>query len=86
MKQFVTTTAACCFVAFVWMTAAGEENHQEQPMKIFHHGSQASQTGPAGYFTGSVRIDPMVETEKGKSAEWIEQVSDEQYIAHAFIT
>lgn len=31
-------------------------------MKIFRNGSQSSQTGPADYFAGSVRIDPLIQT------------------------
>ena len=36
------------------MTAA-----QEEPMEIKRNGSQASGKGPADYFTGSVRVDPL---------------------------
>ena len=32
-------------------------------MKIWINGSRASKTGPADWFTGSVRIDPLVECE-----------------------
>ena len=31
-------------------------------MKIYRAGSQPSRPGPADYFTGTVRIDPMIET------------------------
>jgi quercetin dioxygenase-like cupin family protein len=32
-------------------------------MKITRNGSQASQRGPADWFTGTVRIDPLIQTE-----------------------
>ncbi|HBB88835.1 MAG TPA: hypothetical protein DC047_14595 [Blastocatellia bacterium] len=72
-------------------------------MDIKRSGSQPSGTGPAEYFTGNVRIDPLsqttaparvlavsvtfepgartVEQLDGKTVEWMEKVSDEQYQA-----
>jgi len=32
-------------------------------MKIFESGTRASRVGPSDWFTGSVRIDPLIETE-----------------------
>jgi len=32
-------------------------------MKIWENGSRASRTGPSDWFTGSVRVDPLIETE-----------------------
>src|SRR5512142_2338803 len=37
-------------------------NQRSLPMDIKRSGSQPSAKGPADYFTGSVRIDPLVET------------------------
>ncbi len=73
-------------------------------MDIKRSGSQPSGKGPAEYFTGAVRIDPLFEApdparavgasvtfdmthiaiqEKldGKTVDWMEKVSDEQYQA-----
>jgi len=43
-------------------------------MDIKRNGSQPSGKGPAEYFTRTVRIDPLV--------EWLEKVTDEEYLAH----
>ena len=32
-------------------------------MQIFHNGSRASRKGPADWFTGTVRIDPLVDAQ-----------------------
>jgi hypothetical protein len=45
-------------------------------MDIKRNGSQPSGKGPAQYFTGTVRIDPLFQ-----SPDWMEKVSDEQYQA-----
>ena len=58
-------------------------------MEIRRSGSQPSGNGPAAHFTGAVRIDPLfgapeparVIAASGKSAEWMERVTDEQYAA-----
>jgi hypothetical protein len=44
-------------------------------MEIKRSGSQPSGKGPAEYFTGAVRIDPL----EGKAVDWMEKVSDEDY-------
>jgi hypothetical protein len=40
-------------------------------MEIKRSGSQPSRKGPAEYFTGDVRMDPLF--------DWMEKVGDEQY-------
>ena len=59
-------------------------------MEIARNGFQPSIQGPADWFTGTVRIDPLFlntamtyiaiqEQRDGNSADWMEKVSDEQY-------
>ncbi|HEU4698771.1 MAG TPA: hypothetical protein VFS40_06290 [Gemmatimonadales bacterium] len=61
-------------------------------MNIERAGSQPSQQGPADWFTGTVRIDPLFsapatamthiaiqESLDGRAVEWMEQVTDEQH-------
>jgi len=54
-------------------------------LDIKRSGSQPSGKGPAEYFTGTVRIDPLVEAPdqhlNGKVVDWMEKVSNEQYEA-----
>ena len=58
-------------------------------MDIERSGSQPSGKGPPEWFTGTARIDPRLpvlaiqEAFDGKSVEWLEKVSDEQYGAGA---
>jgi hypothetical protein len=49
-------------------------------MDIKRSGSQPSGRGPAECLTGTVRVDPL-ERLDGNTADWMEQVSDEQYQA-----
>jgi hypothetical protein len=50
-------------------------------MKIQRSGSQPSAKGPSDWFTDTVRLDPLLQTEAldGKAVEWMEKVTDEQY-------
>ena len=59
-------------------------------MEIKRVGFQPSGIGPADWFTGTVRIDPLFDRSEpthiaiqkkfnGKPVDWMEKVSDEQY-------
>ena len=57
-------------------------------LSIARVGTQPSQKGPAEYFSGSVRIDPLFQAKEstrasgaynGKVVDWMEKVTDEQY-------
>ncbi|MFC0205738.1 (R)-mandelonitrile lyase [Novosphingobium soli] len=38
---------------------ASPSNHKERIMKLYRNGSRPSQRGPAEWFTGAVRLDPL---------------------------
>ena len=65
MKKRLLATAALSFSMFVLALAqAGQTNAPAagggaQTMKIIRIGSQSPQQGPAEYFTGSVRVEPL---------------------------
>jgi 4-carboxymuconolactone decarboxylase len=78
-------TAACTLLLAAPVFA---QSADAPDMSIARAGSQASSKGPAQYFTGSARIDPLFPvrppmhtsgTVNGKNVEWLEKVSDEQY-------
>jgi hypothetical protein len=48
------------------------------PQSITRAGEQPSAVGPADFFTGRVRVDPVWPAD-GKNVNWMEKVSDEQY-------
>ena len=58
-------------------------------MDMKRSGSQASGKAPAGYFTGTVLIDPLFQSARSgarfwsqchlRAPDWMEHVSDEQY-------
>lgn len=56
MKMIVAALAAFSFAA---AAQAQPQPHESTKMHIHRNGSQPSGKGPAEYFTGSVRIDPM---------------------------
>jgi quercetin dioxygenase-like cupin family protein len=60
-RTFLTTTGALLAVPALLRAQAGTsstQNHQSN-MEIKRSGSQPSTQGPAEYFTGTVRIDPL---------------------------
>jgi len=52
MRFVVATVVSVCLLA----SASGESS---QALKVTRSGSQPSRPGPAEYFTGSVRVDPL---------------------------
>jgi quercetin dioxygenase-like cupin family protein len=52
---------------------AGSSSMSAQSLRIAKNGSRPSQKGPADYFTGSVRIDPLFDAQgpAGASGAWV---------------
>ena len=57
MKQLVATIASLLLVASA--SAQTTDSPASQGLEIKRSGSQASAKGPADYFTGAVRVDPL---------------------------
>lgn len=57
MNKTLLGIAVCAAIPFA--NAAGEANEAVAAQQITRAGSQASATGPADYFTGRVRVDPL---------------------------
>lgn len=55
MKPMVATAASLLMLA----SAPSPANEGAQTISVIRAGSQASNKGPAQYFTGSVRVDPL---------------------------
>ena len=53
--------AFALFVSLLGVAHADENQPTEEHINITRRGTQASRPGPADYFTGSVRIDPLFE-------------------------
>ncbi len=60
-RRFVRLAAAASFAGTAVFHAAAQR--KEAMMKITKAGSQPSSKGPADWFTGTVRIDPLFQTE-----------------------
>jgi quercetin dioxygenase-like cupin family protein len=56
----IAGATALAFPAIIWARAAAHQaNRQELHMEIKKNGSQTCRKGPAEWFTGTVRIDPL---------------------------
>src|SRR5207249_3451505 len=64
LKAMGAAAAVFCFPAILRaQTIASSTEKKELNMKITRVGSQPSSKGPADWFTGTVRIDPLFQTE-----------------------
>src|SRR5947209_20585149 len=67
-RRFLTTMGAVAATAFTFpailrgQTTTSAIQRRELDMEIKRVGSQASTKGPADWFTGTVRIDPLFQT------------------------
>ena len=66
-----------CLLAGALCMAGAQVSAQSGGQEISRAGSQASAAGPAEFFTGRVRVDPVWPA--AANVNWMEKVSDEQY-------
>ena len=60
-RQMLAATGALATLATAGRATAQEKQGASSTMQITWAGSQPSRTGPAEYFTGAVRVDPLFE-------------------------
>jgi quercetin dioxygenase-like cupin family protein len=63
MNKLITTGLMC--LSLLAALAYGQQVQGRKNMEISRNGTRASQKGPADWFTGSVRIDPLFVSREG---------------------